>query len=252
MTQGYKIIEKFLTPNIYSRPGTKLKEVKGIVIHWVANPNSTALNNRNYFENLPKTNASLPANKRRYASAHEVIGLKGEVVICLPPDEMAYHTGSDTYPVEAVKYFGSYPNNCTYGIECTHVDLNGKMSDETYETLINRAADLMKQFNLVGTEKPLWLHKEVVGWKDCHRWFVNNPNEWKKFKDEVFRRCEEMSDVLKLDEQWQWDMLLDQVKDLRTKGYLNNDEWEQKIINRTITAHELAWINTILLNRLIK
>jgi hypothetical protein len=39
---------------------------------------------------------------------------------------------------------------------------------------------LLKKFNL--TEKNLWTHKEVVGWKDCHKWFVDNPKEWEKFK----------------------------------------------------------------------
>ncbi len=60
----------------------------------------------------------------------------------------------------------------------------------------------------------------------------------------------EMNDVLKLENDWQWDTLLEQVKELRIKGYLNDDTWEQKIKNRTITAHELAWLNTVLLNRL--
>lgn len=61
-----------------------------------------------------------------------------------------------------------------------------------------------------------------------------------------------MSDVLKLDEQWQWDMLLEKVQELRQKGILNNDTWETKIKNKTITAHELAWLNTITMSRLLK
>ena len=41
-----------LTPNKYSRPQTPLEKVNGIVVHYVANPCSTALENRNYFEGL--------------------------------------------------------------------------------------------------------------------------------------------------------------------------------------------------------
>lgn len=46
------IDERFLTRNAFSRPGRLLNPVRGIVIHWVANANSTALANLNYFEGL--------------------------------------------------------------------------------------------------------------------------------------------------------------------------------------------------------
>jgi N-acetylmuramoyl-L-alanine amidase len=68
------IHKKILTINKFSRPGTPLRAVKGIVIHWVANPGITAEQNRNYFESL-KT-----SREDRYASAHFIIGLGGEVI----------------------------------------------------------------------------------------------------------------------------------------------------------------------------
>ena len=43
---------ELLTPNSWSRPQTRLKKVDGIVIHYTANPGSTAMQNRDYFENL--------------------------------------------------------------------------------------------------------------------------------------------------------------------------------------------------------
>jgi N-acetylmuramoyl-L-alanine amidase CwlA len=45
-----KIQEKLLTINKFSRPGVPLRAAKGIVVHWVANPKTTAEQNRNYFE----------------------------------------------------------------------------------------------------------------------------------------------------------------------------------------------------------
>ena len=45
-------IQEFLTPNEYSRPQIPLKKVKGVVIHYTANPGSDAAGNRNYFEGL--------------------------------------------------------------------------------------------------------------------------------------------------------------------------------------------------------
>lgn len=197
---SYKIIEQYLTPNPYSRPQTKIKKILGIVVHWVANPMSTAKNNRDYFE-------SLRTKKSLYASAHEIIDLNGDIIICIPKDEMAYHVGTNRpYKAGATQIYTPaawerlntnsskkiqpYPNNCTYGIECTHVDWTGKMTDATYNTLVERCADLCIEFKL-DPILDLWTHQEVVGWKDCHRWFVNNPNEWKKFKEKVKKTMEQ-------------------------------------------------------------
>ena len=47
-----EIKEEYLTPNSYSRPGIELKQVNGIVIHYVGNAGSSAEENRDYFESL--------------------------------------------------------------------------------------------------------------------------------------------------------------------------------------------------------
>lgn len=190
-----QIVEKLLTPNKYSRPQTKLKSVKGIVIHWVANTNSSAIANRNFFEN--KKNG-----KSDFGSAHYIIGLDGEIIQCIPNDEIAYHVGSDTYTKEALNKLSSYPNDCTLGIECTHIKDSGEMSKETYISLIKLVVYLCKQFNL--NETNLWLHYEVVGWKNCHRWFVDNPDEWSKFKMDIKKELnnDELSNWAKIPMKW--------------------------------------------------
>lgn len=43
---------ELLTENPYSRPGTATDQITGIVVHYTANPGSTAMDNRNYFEGL--------------------------------------------------------------------------------------------------------------------------------------------------------------------------------------------------------
>lgn len=242
MTTTYKVIQNLLTINPYSRPGMKIYTVKGIVIHWVANRNSTATANRNFFE-------SRKNGTKGYGSAHEIIDLNGDVVVCIPENEMAYHAGSpNPYTQEALDYLSAYPNNCTYGIECTHIAYDGQMADKTYETLVNRCADLIMEFGLEETERPLWLHKEVVGWKDCHRWFVNNPKEWNSFKEKVRERMEEMK--LKLKESWQWELLYKSIEELENKGIITSALWREKILKKEITVHELVWLNTILMDRL--
>lgn len=49
-----------LTPNPYSRPQKPLEEVRGIVVHYVANPCSTARENRSYFEQLKDQTGKTP------------------------------------------------------------------------------------------------------------------------------------------------------------------------------------------------
>ena len=50
-----EITEDFLDKNPYSRSGIALRKVKGVVIHYVENPGSTAKENRDYFNNLQNT-----------------------------------------------------------------------------------------------------------------------------------------------------------------------------------------------------
>lgn len=169
----YNITQDFLTPNPYSRPKDKLKEVRGIVLHWTANPLSTAIGNRSFFENRKY-------GKTSYGSAHYIVDLDGNIIQCLPELEIGYHVGSHVYTSHALNRLSSYPNNCTIGIEMTHTNWDGEFTKDTYQSTLNLAVSLLRKYEL--DENDLWLHKTVVGWKDCARWFVNNNNEWIKFK----------------------------------------------------------------------
>lgn len=75
--------------------GLHLK-VRGIVVHYTANPGTTAIQNRNYF-------AGLEQSHQTKASSHFVIGLDGEIVQCIPCNEIAYasnNRNSDTIAIE--------------------------------------------------------------------------------------------------------------------------------------------------------
>jgi N-acetylmuramoyl-L-alanine amidase len=170
------IQKTLLTKNLFSRPGKKLANVKGIVIHWVANAGSTALANRNYFESLKNQK---PENKgARFASAHFIIGIEGEIIQCLPLDEMAYHAGAKFYRPEAVTAFGHYPNNCTIGIELCHPDESGKFTPATLDAARVLCWTLCGEFNLA--QKDIWTHHQITG-KLCPKWFVEHPDEFAEF-----------------------------------------------------------------------
>ena len=73
------VTQELLTVNPYSRPGTKLCSVNGIVVHYVGNPGTTAEQNRNYFEGLK---AQTGENKVS-VSSNFIIGMDGEIIQCL-------------------------------------------------------------------------------------------------------------------------------------------------------------------------
>lgn len=152
---------ELLTPNSYSRPQIPIEQVNYIAIHYTANPGSTAMSNRNYFENL----ATTQENK---VSSHFVVGLEGEVVQCIPTSEMSYATNSR--------------NVDTISIECCHPDETGQFNDATYSSAVKLTAWLCTRFGL-DTDQ-LIRHYDVTG-KDCPKYYVENPDAWFRMKADI-------------------------------------------------------------------
>lgn len=153
-----------LTPNPYSRPQTPLEEVKGIVVHYVANPCTTAKENRNYFEQLKNQTGEDTTS----VSSHFVIGLEGEIVQCVPMYEVAYASNNR--------------NSDTISIECCHPDESGKFYDSTYQSLVGLCAYLCSEFDL--NPEDVIRHYDVTG-KICPKYFVDHPEEWETFHEDV-------------------------------------------------------------------
>lgn len=156
-----EIIKSLLTPNAYSRPQTRLKTVTHIVVHWVGNASSTGKANRDYFESVK--------NKKIYASAHYIIGLEGEILLCVPETEVAYHAKE--------------ANSYSIGIENCHPDWDGKFNSKTYASLVKLCADLCIRYGLQ-PDKALLRHYDVTQ-KVCPKYYVSNPGEWDKLKKDV-------------------------------------------------------------------
>ena len=152
---------ELLTPNPYSRPQLPIEQVNYIAIHYTANPGATAMNNRNYFENLSQTGE----NK---VSSHFVVGLEGEVIQCIPTSEMSYATNSR--------------NVDTISIECCHPDEAGKFNDATYDSAVKLTAWLCTRFGLDVNQ--VIRHYDVTG-KECPRYYVDNPEAWLQMKADI-------------------------------------------------------------------
>ena len=153
--------QEFIPINDYSRPGTLVGEINGIVIHYVGNPNTTAMQNRNYFANLSVTND-------RYASSNFIVGLEGEVIQCVPVDEIAYASNNR--------------NADTISIEMCHPDDSGAFNEDTYTSAVVLTAWLCNEYGL-GTDSII-RHYDVTG-KICPKFFVDDEDAWEAFKKDV-------------------------------------------------------------------
>lgn len=164
-----KITNDFLTINPYSRPHIIRQQTTKIAVHWVANPMSTAKNNRDYFENQKINHYSVSSNY--------IVGLDGEVICCVPDEEIAYCTNQ--------------ANSYSVSVETCHPDWTGKFNSKTYKSLVELCAYLLKKYKL--SSEGLIRHFDVTG-KDCPKCFVpaskggtdtENADAWKKFKADV-------------------------------------------------------------------
>ena len=147
--------------NEWSRPGTPLEQVNGIVIHYVGNPNTTAEQNHSYFANLAETHET-------YASSHFLIGMDGTILQNVPLDEWAYCSNQR--------------NEDTISIECCHPDEEGAFTQDTYDALVKFTRWLMETYEL--EREDVIRHYDVTG-KECPRYFVAHPEEWEAFLDRL-------------------------------------------------------------------
>ncbi len=152
---------ELLDYNEYSRPGLSTNEITGIVIHYTANPGSTAMENRDYFEGLKDSHIT-------QASSNFVVGLDGEIVQCVPTWEVAYASNTRNFD--------------TVSIECCHPDETGKFNEATYKSMVQLTAWLCEKFSL--TEEDVIRHYDITG-KICPKYFVENEDAWKQFKSDV-------------------------------------------------------------------
>ena len=152
---------ELLTVNPYSRPGAETNRITGIVVHYTANPGSTAMENRDYFEGLKDSHET-------QASSNFIVGLDGEVVQCVPTWEVAYASNSR--------------NIDTVSIECCHPDETGEFTQATYDSLVKLTACLCDQMDLTSADV---IRHYDVNEKECPKYFVDHEDAWQQFREDV-------------------------------------------------------------------
>lgn len=146
-----------------ARTGIKLTDIKNIVIHYVGNPNTSAQNNRNYFNKSDTT-----------VSSHFVVGLEGEVIQCIPLYEKSAASNQR--------------NKDTISIEVCHPDSTGEFSRVTYDSLIKLTAFLCNEFSL--DESDVIRHYDITE-KICPKYYVENEDAWEQMKRDIKESLDE-------------------------------------------------------------
>ena len=144
----------YISYHTSARTGEKLTAVRGIVIHYVGNPGSTAQGNRDYFDS-PTTEVS----------SHFIVGLEGELLQCLPLAEKSAAS--------------NHRNSDTISIETCHPDETGKFTDVTYASLVRLTAYLCDRFSL-DTDDVI-RHYDVTG-KLCPLYYVEHEDAWETLR----------------------------------------------------------------------
>ncbi len=158
---------QLLSVNDWSRPGIKVDAIKKIVVHYLGNPETSAQENRDYFE-------SLKYLQDTYMSANYVVGTEGEIIQCVPDGEVAWASNKANY--------------YSISIENCHHDESGRFTDSTYWSDVHLVAYLTEKYGLERDD--IIRHYDVTG-KDCPKWYVEHPGDWERFKDDVMTYREE-------------------------------------------------------------
>ena len=146
-----------------SRRGEKLEALNGIVVHYVGNPGTTARQNRSYYANPDST-----------VSSHFLIGLEGEVILCVPLDEKSSASNDR--------------NRDTISIEVCHPDESGVFNEAAEESLVRLLDWLCRKFDLPA--ESIIRHYDVTG-KICPKYYVEHPEAWEALLDRVRAKLED-------------------------------------------------------------
>ena len=154
-------VEDYLTVNSYSRPGISTHKLTGIVIHYTAEPGVTAKERRDYYEGLAESHAAR-------ASVNYIVGLEGEVIVCVPPGEVAYASNDR--------------NLDTISVEYCHADESGAVSEATYRSMVELIRQLCEKHSIA--PENVIRHYDVTG-KLCPKYYVEDQAAWEKLLSDI-------------------------------------------------------------------
>lgn len=153
-------------PRRVNAPGTAIVP-RGIILHYIGNPGTSARQNANYF-----------AHVGTQTSVHYIVDDR-EVIEIIPPDRKSYGTSSRRH------------NESFIQIEMCHPDESGKVSNATLTNVVRLCRELMERYGITEIIR----HYDVTG-KRCPLWYVEHPEEWEALKGRILEGEDEMTEEL--------------------------------------------------------
>ena len=168
------IVQDLIPVDGAHRPGLAINQIKHVVIHYVGNTLSSAKDNRDYFATPPDS----PVYDGRQVSSHFIIGLYGEIIQCVPLNEVAYAQG--------VAADSGRPNHNwdAISIENSHYNDAGEFTSMTEESLVKLTAWLLESYGLPATTETILRHYDCSG-KACPKHWADDPTKYNDFVNKV-------------------------------------------------------------------
>lgn len=171
--------EDYVVKNQYSRSGDKLLGVKGIVMHWTADPGATDQNEHDFFDGKD-------GGGGRYASSHFFVD-RDSATLIIPLDEVAYHANEKPCKIDKLAATASYYKNgganlTAIGVEMC-VEKDGSIHGATVKKAEQIAAELCKTYKL-DPLTDIYRHNDITG-KNCPAPWVDHPELFAQFKKDV-------------------------------------------------------------------
>lgn len=243
----YEITPRYLTAPSNRRPAIPIDNVRFMVAHDTGNSGSTAAQNVSYYER---------SRNDDYASAQIFVD-DTEIIECIPfltgPAEKAWHVVYNT-PIDN-EIFGVDANDCAGGVElCYGGNVNGAAAYQRFVWVLayacwryglDPATDITGHYIVDPTRKV----DPKSAFKLLGITFDTFLTDVKREYDECTTTEEDNDNMPMKLEQWQWDMLYQVMGKAYNVDQLEWD-WMQKIVDKTLTAAELAFLNTVLDGRI--
>jgi N-acetylmuramoyl-L-alanine amidase len=239
----YEIILRYLTGPSLRRPCIPLDPCRFMVAHDTGNPGSTAAGNVSYYEN---------SRDEIEASAQIFVDDK-EIIECIPfltgDPEKAWHVRYN--PGIDNEIFGADANDAAGGVELCYggsIDLPEAykryvwvLAYSCYRYGLDPAKDISGHHILDPTRKTDPMNAFKMLGKTFGQFIQDVADEY----NDCLKADEDVDNMPMKLEQWQWDMLYKVMGAAYNTDQLGWD-WMQKIVDKTLTVSELAFLNTVL------
>ncbi len=203
------------------------------------------------------------SSPKSQASSHFVVAQDGRITQLVDIEEAAWVNGTNADPSKGNFYGNSLlkqvrdrKTNANYysvGIEHEGIlsQTNGKLTDKQLEATIWLHKHIIAEIKRIYGADIVLDREHIVGHYQVDP--IRKPFcPGKLFQfDEIINALKvDEEDEMKLEHEWQWDMLHKTIENLENKKILNSAEWREKVKNKTLTNSEAAWLTLITLDRI--